>query len=414
MRFAILIVLAVKMPVCGLAPAADPYFTLVGVRPGATHSYVTALSFNGDVAVGRMEGDFTQYLSFRWSRAEGRTEDMIPAGFSEYEYRDVSDDGRSFVGGARQRATDPQTMLLSRDGVESIISSPLGLGLNTRVISGDGSAAGGSIVIAPGLAQGFVWTQHSGFRVLGRLFDTDRAGQVSGLSVDGGVAVGISHRDGDPPAPVRWWPDGRVESLGMLIDITFPEGRAEGVSADGNYVVGFTPGNRRGDSRAVRWDAMGVAQDLGVLPGLVDSVGWAISADGRVIGGSCRSNFTGMHVASVWTEEDGMMPLDEYLLGHGVPIPAGVRLLDCYSVSGDGMSFGGIAVDRFNVRVGFVATVPAPGTMVAFAGGVLACFRSRRHGLPFRESDGKACRLQRGPSCAAPGSLAMPCGTGGE
>jgi len=57
---------------------------------------------------------------------------------------------------------------------------------------------------------------------------------------------------------------------------------ANGVSADGNVVVGESYGSR---SRAFRWTSQGMA-NLGFLPGATESSAKAVSPDGSVVVGS--------------------------------------------------------------------------------------------------------------------------------
>ncbi|GAA1730082.1 hypothetical protein GCM10009809_27020 [Isoptericola hypogeus] len=100
-------------------------------------------------------------------------------------------------------------------------------------------------------SDAWVWTDGEGFRMLPHLSDDVRATQALAIN-DAGYVIGGSLLDGVLHA-VRWTPDGQIE-------------------------------------------------DLGILPGMGDSVAQGINADGDVVG---RSG----HQAFVWTAEEGMRGL---------------------------------------------------------------------------------------------------------
>ncbi|MCS7170673.1 MAG: hypothetical protein NZ949_08660, partial [Candidatus Kapabacteria bacterium] len=108
---------------------------------------------------------------------------------------------------------------------------------------------------------------------------------------------------------------------------------ANGVSADGRYVVGMAT-NPAEAWRAFRWDAQtGFMQDLGDL-GRGLSVAYAVSADGRVVVGSAlRPNLNG--TAFRWVE--GTMQ-DLGTLGG--------NWSEAYGVSADGQVVVGISHDQ--------------------------------------------------------------------
>jgi probable HAF family extracellular repeat protein len=83
---------------------------------------------------------------------------------------------------------------------------------------------------------------------------------------------------------------------------------ANGVSADGSFVVGFAAPSPT-SSHAIRWTSAGGTTILGDLPG--DPVsGWAnnVSADGNVVVGQGRPD-TAYHEAFRWTPSTGMVGL---------------------------------------------------------------------------------------------------------
>ncbi len=54
-----------------------------------------------------------------------------------------------------------------------------------------------------------------------------------------------------------------------------------------------------------------------------------------------------------------MIPLQDYFLANGVPVPDGVTLAQVTAISADGRTFAGNTERGF----AFVATVPAPGSL---------------------------------------------------
>ncbi len=98
---------------------------------------------------------------------------------------------------------------------------------------------------------------------------------------------------------------------------------ANGISADGTTIIGYSNFGEFSSNRAFRWTTSGGMQDLGTLPAYPDNIGYGVNADGSVIvGGS--SGFT--H-AWRWTAAAGMTDLGT--------LPGGSNLI-AKSVSGDG------------------------------------------------------------------------------
>jgi uncharacterized membrane protein len=62
----------------------------------------------------------------------------------------------------------------------------------------------------------------------------------------------------------------------------------------------------------VRWLPNGQVQDLGMLPGGTFSVGYAISGDGKLVGGAAEDEL-GHFVATVWTPGLGLVDLRDLL-----------------------------------------------------------------------------------------------------
>lgn len=131
--------------------------------------------------------------------------------------------------------------------------------------------------------------------------------QVTGISGDGGVAIGfMSGRSGW--RPIRWTISGGVEQLPLLSGAA--GGKALGVSFDGTVVVGECNGDIR---RAVRWGADSAITDLGTLPGgaFASATGVAGSGD-RIIGVSEWSDGTAVEWRPcLWDPRYGIVDLVE-------------------------------------------------------------------------------------------------------
>src|SRR5262249_20915276 len=99
---------------------------------------------------------------------------------------------------------------------------------------------------------------------------------AQGVSADGSVVVGYSGGNGH----AFRWVNGTMSDLGLLPggSVSF----AQGVSADGAVVVGY--GTTPPAQHAFRW-VNGTMSDLGVLPGFNSSLAYGVNADGTIIVG---------------------------------------------------------------------------------------------------------------------------------
>ncbi len=113
-------------------------------------------------------------------------------------------------------------------------------------------------------------------------------------------------------------------------DANDPRNGADAISADGNYVVGWSQSTLA--MEAFRWSEAGGASGLGVLPGYARSMALAVSADGSVVVGTCLEDAnspTGLSTAFMWTEPNGMMAFDGF--------PDRTIHAEATGVSGDGL-----------------------------------------------------------------------------
>jgi probable HAF family extracellular repeat protein len=129
----------------------------------------------------------------------------------------------------------------------------------------------------------------------------------------------------------RWTAAGGMVDLGSLGGTLAYESQANGVSADGNVIVGYS--DTAGDSvHAFRWTATGGMTDIGTLGGR--SYAKAVSADGNVVVGRSETSPASFS-AFRWTEAGGMQSVAAWLNAAGVST-AGTNLEDATGTNADG------------------------------------------------------------------------------
>jgi probable HAF family extracellular repeat protein len=225
-------------------------------------------------------------------------------------------------------------------------------------ISGDGMVVVGGCEHGSqpqALGQAFRWTPQGGMQGLGYARPNNTYSDALGISRDGSTIVGSSSTFGGDYDAFVWRQATGMQALPGLPGAPFVSNDARAVNASGSVIVGdAVAANTRG--HAVLWTGSAI-QDLGVLPGFLDSFAYTTSDDGTVVGGDLSSGSG--HSAFVWTEAEGMSLLSDYLATRGLAAPEGYRLLDLYAISGDGLTFAGDALNlSTNTTEGFVATVP--------------------------------------------------------
>lgn len=191
--------------------------------------------------------------------------------------------------------------------------------------------------------------------------------KANGISRDGTTIVGVSQSGGpgNPTEGFVWRAGTGMQALPGLTPGGTIEPRA--VSADGSVIAGNF-------GHAVRWDG-GPVQDLGTLPGHLFSAAFAMSDDGRVIGGSST---LGDSTGFIWTPETAMLSLVDYLGRNGVSTPVIFRPEQVLCISGDGLTFGGVGLNTITgLHEGFVAVIPTPASSVILLAPLVAQRRRR-------------------------------------
>jgi probable HAF family extracellular repeat protein len=170
--------------------------------------------------------------------------------------------------------------------------------------------------------------------------DGARADDVSG---DGSTVVGWYYPAGTSQRTACVWQDGVFTGV-------WPDGsELNAVSYDGTRACGT---NWEG---AMYWDTTVGAVTIGTLPGDEPwgAFGLDISNDGKVVGQS-GNQFFGVPRAFIWTPEDGMMYLGDYLMEQGVTGVEDVHFFTAQGISDDGNTIVGAYVNEVGFLQAFV------------------------------------------------------------
>jgi uncharacterized membrane protein len=327
------------------------------VRLGAINTYVGGISGDGSVVVGSRTPQGGPL--FRWTAAEGV---VNIGGFGQLAR--ISRDGRTIVSTAK-----------GPDGVVSAAiwqggtswrvlgglpgQKPLDNKLSTAYsVSGDGSIIVGLLYTSP--AHAFRWDAVNGMVDLGSIHG--RNSRANWISADGHVIVGW---DEDPTQQTGlfydvwrgaiWWSgiESLIHPFGWI-------GPAEATNGSGSIIVG------RGHPAAPRHAYMytawnGQVEDLGALdrgltPGAQrenDTSGaFAVSDDPSIVVG--ESGLT-PPAAFIWTPQEGMVSLLDYLKERGATGLDRWWLLGAGSIAPDGKTVAGTGINPDGDVEGWVA-----------------------------------------------------------
>lgn len=240
----------------------------------------------------------------------------------------------------------------------SSLTTAYGMNDDATVICGLGWINGGT-------AHAFRWTAATGTQDLGSaLFNSSRANGVSG---NGNVVVGW---DGNPRRAAIW--TGLTETV---IGAVATSSEAWAASFDGSVVTGYQSG------QLMRWTQPSGVVLLGKLPGSVSSdtaTGLDISADGGTIVGVNGSVLGTGFRALLWRQDLGLVDLKVYLENNGFATALnGWSLLQAYGVSADGRFVCGVGINPSSQTEGFIVQLPGLDPLVYVCdpgvGSVIAC-----------------------------------------
>jgi uncharacterized membrane protein len=319
----------VALVLCSPAQAAEPSFRPFPDLPGGgTETYVTALSANGDVAVGHSFAADNFGSPFRWTTDGG----IVALSPLQGDASDVSADG-SVIVGRRNIDFVPTAFRWSIDNGFTDLA-PLRGGDWTwgLAVSSDGRVIVGE----------------SGFNAV-RWVDGGNpveltTGSPSAVSSDGSVVVG----DWAGPRAFRWTESGGAMLLGS--------GAARDMTPDGRVVVGI---DLQG---GFRWMAENGFERLGAFKPV------AISDDARVMVG---------FGPEIWIENTGAIDLQSFLTGLGLDL-TGWTLTSVTAISGDGATIAGQGIPPDPSMSGaWIAVIPEPSTWLLAVSALTTAILSR-------------------------------------
>jgi probable HAF family extracellular repeat protein len=176
---------------------------------------------------------------------------------------------------------------------------------------------------------------------------------ANGISDNGSTVVGTSNTTPNGIYKPFVW---KVTSGIQPLPLTHESGSATAISGDGKIIVGYF--NDAADNNiphACLWNSQGFVS-LGHLDGnSTYSKANACNGNGSVVVG--RSTHFGLSKAFIWTPEDGMLDLQDYLKTKGVTFAPGVELIEAKGISADGSKIVGTAYNTLGNSVSFIATV---------------------------------------------------------
>jgi len=330
----------------GPAPVhAGGQFYTVGSPTGSTATL--GLSADGSVAVGVSDG-----VAWRWSIGGGY-EALTRPDFRNTFHAAVSADGLTVVSSLvnPDSGYNEAARWSPGNGWQFLGGLPEGQSLDSQLSSSwavSGAAVVGLAWLPNGRAEAFQYTDADGMVGLigGLPADSSRA---SNVSADGSTIVGWygGTQDGQrfDRRPTRWTNGGDADLfLGHVL------GEATATTSDGSYIVGGAIPPDAFDQRAFIYSDATGWNSLGVLdPGSVfqRSFANAVSDTGVVVGWSGDLlGFGTPPTGFVWTADDGMVSIFDYLTNHGVTVPSDYPTIASVTcISADGRVLGGQATN---------------------------------------------------------------------
>jgi probable HAF family extracellular repeat protein len=245
-------------------------------------------------------GVWTQQPSITWLGT-------LPNGARSYA-QGVSADG-AVVAGYDEAVIDDEGVggeLRALRWTRSSGAAPLAtLGANSQSLA---VSADGRVIVGwtehPNGWRAAKWGADGSLTVLGTLGGAQSA--AYGVSADGAIVVGWADDASNRRAAVRWQADGTVDDLGVPTGFTMSW--ATGASADGSTLAANAYADRF-RWQAFRWNASGWAS-LPMLDGYENSLAAAVAANGAVIVGRAFNGF-GFEdsVAVYWTPDGAVVSL---------------------------------------------------------------------------------------------------------
>jgi uncharacterized membrane protein len=341
-----------------------------GQYPPVAFGDVLAISADGQVAAGRDNN-----LAFYWTAQTGMQRVPMYDGYTATYVHDISADGKVLL-------VDMQKSVSSYQYTRQVLWSPT-FGLHplnddvwARALSHDGQISVGQARDPAILSHAGTWTELGDLPSVPMGYELRANGIALDISVDGSTIIGQAGELHYGPHRLlgeafRWTADEGMQGLGFLPG--HKESVATSVSDNGKIVVGasgeFDVPFRWTKAEGMKPLDMGQTYRKVVISGDGDTIAWAGSQDGYM-------------KAKIWTELEGTRWADDVLTSAGIDLE-GYTIAAIYSISTDGRTFAGVAVEKYYRTVGqpFVATlnVPEPRTCsIGVAGFMISALFARK------------------------------------
>ena len=335
------VLISISLALCGAAHASGTFTALE--TPNVT---LTKISGNGAYAVG---SSFAP-AGFRWTASTGAEETFPELDVALGINNDGTIAGAVPENGGVGNGGRDLGAFLAIGGSAVQLTETLQTNSNGYDVADDGSVVGlsfGDNFVGPAVA--FVWTEADGMTALpvNRPANYSRANQIS---ADGRTIVGWNDQDDGYRSAVVWVD--RVP-LDIVDGDSIPVGEADGVSADGTFVVGGGYTDIDGNSGSWRWDSR--TGGVTLIPGMTFAFG--VSNDGNTVVGNTGFFDDPPRAAMIWRKGIGTMLLADYLAEEGITVPDGWDLsggltamsADAHTLGGWG--FGPLGTQSYIVRI---------------------------------------------------------------
>lgn len=343
-------VVALCMSLPTVTATAGPVLSLQ-ITSAFGSGHLDQLSADGTTAVGRASsgGLHAAY----WRAGQAVTIPSLPPGANVSAASGVSADGRYLAGQGQfsgvSRGFRYDTLTNTYELFDNVAGGPLSPGPNVDGMSGDGQWVTGTTRPGNATSASGSWSPATGWRVHGVLPGTTIASSTD-ANFDGSVVVGFCSGTSGFQA-FRW------SNAGGMLALPGGPSLAWDTTSDGSIVVGDSGG------AAAFWVGNGSPQFIPNAAGAALATG----DGGALIGGGTAYPYSGIsaNTAFLWDSAHGTRLVSQVLQEGGVDI-TGMMFGNVTGISGDGTVIAG-NMTLNGVRRSFIATIPAPGTLVVCA-----------------------------------------------